>query len=119
MRGFGSIFAIDVLVPVPGSQPRYNKDIDLQDDAESGKLLWREADRIARERKILEDWMRQPTHASPFVLVRTKVYDKFVPSLDELAVSVFRESDLDRNELILLRLREPGIMATQADRHRK
>jgi len=107
------------LAPVPGSQPRYNKDIDLQDDAKNNKLLWLEAERVARERQILVDWIEKPQHESDFVLVRAKVYDKFQPGIDSLATPVFREKGLDRNELILLRLRESGSVAHKDAGNRK
>ncbi len=102
------------LAPVPGSQPAYNKDIDLVDAFKNNTLIWDAPTRIARERQILVDWMKAADHASPYVLVRAKVYDLFQPGLDEWAEPVFREQGLGRNEVILLRVRESGKVAAKA-----
>ena len=99
---------------VPGGT-RYNKGFDLLDDfRSSGKLLWRESDRIAVEQDRLKSWLTHGPHESKYLLMKAKLYDKLKPAVDGLAVSLYREPDLKRNELMLLRIERPvsGPVAT-------
>ena len=103
------------LVPVPESAPKYSRAADLLESAKNRTLIFREADRIARERKLFVDWLKRDVHESPYVLIRSKVYDWFNPGLDEWAKPVFRERNLDRsNELVLLRIRDRAVAQAPA-----
>jgi 4-amino-4-deoxy-L-arabinose transferase-like glycosyltransferase len=90
------------LVPVPGSQPRYNAGADLEDDFKNNRLEWDPNKRTENVKKILVDWLSRPDHASSYVLLRTKEYDLFARDLAGLARLVHREKGLSRNELVLL-----------------
>ncbi len=107
------------LAPVPGSAPRYNSGFDFLDESKNNTLIYDQKERLRRDRQILMDWLVAPTHASPYVLVRAKVYDLFNPGLDAYAEPVFRESSLDRNELVLLRIRDRDEVAKGAGEVRK
>ncbi len=107
------------LAPVPGSQPKYSKDMELVQKHRDNTLIMDENLRVAEERKILVDWIKQPEHTSPYVLVRAKVYDRFQPGLDDLATPVFREEGLDRNELVLLKVRTAGAVASKNEDKRR
>jgi 4-amino-4-deoxy-L-arabinose transferase-like glycosyltransferase len=91
------------LVPVPGSQPRYNKGFDLNNDFRNGLLELDPYKRLEAEKQILLKWLSHPGQDTPYVLIRKKFYDPFAPSLVGLAETVHREEGLSRNELVLLR----------------
>jgi 4-amino-4-deoxy-L-arabinose transferase-like glycosyltransferase len=107
------------LRPVPGSQPKYNKDVDLYDEVRTGAVIWDDAARLDRDRQILIDWLRDPGRDSHYVLIRAKVYDLFAPKLAGLATPVYREQGLERNELMLLRAEDPAPVAATPGRDRR
>jgi hypothetical protein len=96
------------LTPVPGSQPRYNSGVDLDDDYRNKRLVLDADQRIANVKKILVDWLSRPEGQSSYVLVRAKEYDLFAPDLAGLATIVHRERGLSRNELVLLHVEGKG-----------
>lgn len=107
------------LVPVPGSQPRYNKGFDLDHDFRNGQLELDPLKRQEAEKKLLVAWMTSPDRTSPYVLIRKKLYDAFAPALAGLATPAFTEEGLVRNELVLLRATQAASIATQPDEARR
>ena len=92
------------LEPVPGSQPRYNEAVDMVDDLRKHVFLADPRARLAEQERILLDWVRKADPATPYVLIRGKIYDLFAPDLEGLATPLYREQGLSRNELVLLRV---------------
>jgi 4-amino-4-deoxy-L-arabinose transferase-like glycosyltransferase len=93
------------LRPVPGTQPRYNKGFDLLDDFRARrKILWKESERVAYETQRLKEWLENGPHESRYMLMKAKLYDLLRPGAAGLAVPVYREPDLRRNELVLLEI---------------
>lgn len=105
------------LVPVPGSQPRYNKGFDLDNDFRNGQLELDPAKRHEAEKRLLVEWMSSPRRTSPYVLIRKKLYDSFAPALAGLAEPILTEEGLTRNELVLLQA--TAAVATQSDEARR
>ena len=106
------------LIPVPGSQPRYNAGADLDDDFKNNRLEWDPNKRADNVKKILVDWLTRPNRPSSYVLLRTKEYDLFARDLAGLATLVHREHGLFRNELVLLHVApaRPGCRQGQPGR---
>jgi hypothetical protein len=102
------------LKPVPGSQPRYNEGYDLLEDFLHNRLIFDPNQRMNREKQILIDWLRSPTRGSDYVLIRTKLYDRFAPELTDLATPVLCERGLKRNDLALLRVGPSARVASGA-----
>ena len=107
------------LVPVPGSQPRYNKGFDLDHDFRNGQLELDPNKRHEAEKQLLVSWMTSPDRTSPYVLIRKKLYESFAPALAGLATPAYTEEGLVRNELVLLRATQPTSLATQPDEARR
>ena len=63
------------------------------------------------ERQILVDWLDGDEHESAYVLIRAKSFDLFSPGIAERAEPVFRETGVDRNKLMLLKLRPQAEIA--------
>ncbi|GIW86029.1 MAG: hypothetical protein KatS3mg108_0353 [Isosphaeraceae bacterium] len=106
------------LKPVPGSQPRYNKGFDLLDDYRQRRLILDDQKRYAAEAQTLIDWIDRGTHESPYMLIRAEVYDLFRHHLGDRLLPLYRESGVQRNELMLVKVRptaSPATLATQAD----
>jgi 4-amino-4-deoxy-L-arabinose transferase-like glycosyltransferase len=97
------------LAPVPGSQPRYNGFVDMEDDYLKGQFLADPMDRVRREKDILLNWLRKPHSETEYVLIKAKDYDLFGPEVAALVVPLYREQGLRRNELILVRAPSPPI----------
>lgn len=108
------------LAPVPGSEPKYNHAFDFEreiraegvtDPAEARKRLG--ARRFEENRRLLLTWLGSEDRESDFVLIRSKLLDRFLANgdfageLGELAEFAHRESDLARSELTLLKARRP------------
>ncbi len=92
------------LKPVPGSQPRYNTGYDLLADAMAGRLIWDEKARMKAASQVLVDWLKKPEHETPYVLIRAEDYDFFADEFAKLVTPLYREPNLQRNELMLLRV---------------
>jgi uncharacterized membrane protein len=107
------------LVPVPGSQPRYNKGFDLDHDFRTGQLELDPVKRHEAEKQLLVSWMTSPDRTSPYVLIRKKLYESFAPSLAGLATPLYTEQGLARNELVLLRATTPSALANQPGEARR
>jgi hypothetical protein len=100
------------LVPVPGSQSRYNRGFDLLTDYRNGVLVLDPNKRHDAETQNLVNWLADPKRPSSYVLIRKKLYEPIAPALAGRAAPVLREQGLSRNELILLRANPPGAVAT-------
>lgn len=87
------------LVPVPGSQPRYNDaaDIHLRPDGPADRL-------IPRSKKVLVDWLERDARPGEYFLMREKVHALLADDLGSAATVVLRESGAKRNGLVLLRI---------------
>lgn len=97
------------LAAVPGSQPRYNDAFEqVSADAPRARL-------VVRSKKVLADWLRDPSRDGSYLLVRDKVYDVLADDLAGAAVPVLREGETRRNGLVLLRI-DPPRTAAAADR---
>src|SRR5579864_1716947 len=92
------------LQPVPGSQPKYNDALELVDEFRENHLVWDRNERLKLEKGILLDWLRNSDGTVPYLLIRSKVLDLFGAELNGLALPVYRERGLKRNELVLLRV---------------
>ena len=97
------------LAPVPGTHPRYNTAYDLAHSyltkrIPSQTLSNLEANRQARDKQALIDWLDHSDPSSSFLLIRGSLYDTFANDLAGRVVPVFRETGLKRNELILLQV---------------
>jgi 4-amino-4-deoxy-L-arabinose transferase-like glycosyltransferase len=103
------------LAPVPGSQPQYNKGYDLYNEFQSGHMELDPNKRLESEKQILLKWLARRDRPSSYVLLRKKLYDPFAPALAGLATPVHSEAGLDRHELVLLHVNEPGAIATRAE----
>jgi len=95
------------LAPVPGSHPRYNTAYDLAESYLSERLpsetlLDLEAKRVARDKQILIDWLDHSDPRTSYLLIRSRLYDRFALDLAGHVTPVLRESGLKRNELTLL-----------------
>jgi len=101
------------LRPVPGSQPDYNPGFDLDRDLRSGVFLYDPAARQAREKRLLLEWLGRPDRESAYLLIRARTLDqfaaepRFAADLAALATPVYREADLRRTEVVLLRAGRP------------
>jgi hypothetical protein len=97
------------LVPVPGSQPRYNAAFDLADSYRKERrpfetLADLEAKSLARDKRKLLDWLDQGDTQGAYMLIRSQLYDLYSNELVGRVTPVFRERGLKRNELTLLRV---------------
>ncbi|WP_169977494.1 ArnT family glycosyltransferase [Tautonia rosea] len=104
------------LAPVPGSQPETNDAHDLFMEAQRGLLIEDPQLRIQRDLNTLLGWIADPDRSTSYMLIRDRVYDRFSPSLQGKVTELYREPDLQRNELILLRV-DPaeGLASASAD----
>jgi 4-amino-4-deoxy-L-arabinose transferase-like glycosyltransferase len=96
------------LRPVPGSNPRYNTAYDLAKSYISERrpaetLTELERERQARYKQALFEWLDHNDPRTPYLLIRSNLYDRFATELTGRVTPVFRESGMKRSELILLR----------------
>ncbi len=100
-------------IPAPGGRARYNRGFDLR-DAAAARRDFTPGRRVAQARDRLAEWARHADPASPYVLVRAKVYDLpgFADDLGPLVGPVYRERGVKRNEMVLLRARTPAEVAS-------
>lgn len=96
------------LMPVPGTQPRYSTAHDLavayrtrRDPSQTVEEL--DMRRESMEKQSLLAWLDDRGDASPYLLIRSSLYDRYAADLAGRATPVLRESGLGRNELVLLR----------------
>lgn len=105
------------LRPVPGSTPEYNDGFDMVREVRrrQGNLpdfaTWA-AERLDAQRQLLLQWMTRPDRDSSYVLVRGKLYDQIAADLAGRAELIYRERDVKRNDVVLLRVREEAGPAT-------
>ena len=100
------------LEPVPGSHPEINDAHDMYVEARAGILEKDPDERLRRELGVLLRWIDDPERSSQYLLIRDKVYDRFAPDLRGKTVELYREPDLGRNELVLLRVDPAGPIAS-------
>ncbi|WP_435017390.1 ArnT family glycosyltransferase [Tundrisphaera sp. TA3] len=101
------------LAPLPAARTRYNRGFDLLDES-SGQKVDTPAQRTARARDQVADWARDGSASSPYLLIRGKIYDLFAGEIQDLVEPVYREQDVRRNELVLLRPRSARVAAGHA-----
>jgi 4-amino-4-deoxy-L-arabinose transferase-like glycosyltransferase len=95
------------LAPVPSPRSRYNRGFDLRDAAKSRKID-SPARRVELAREQLADWASHADPATPYVLIRARIYDRVARDLAPLVEPVYREEGMKRNEMVLLRARTPS-----------
>jgi 4-amino-4-deoxy-L-arabinose transferase-like glycosyltransferase len=103
------------LLPVPGSQPRYNTAFDLVEAyrtrAHPAEL---DARRQAHDRQLLVDWLDHHDATDSYLLLRSSLYDQLAPELSRRVTPLLRETGLKRNELVLLHVDGPPGLAARA-----
>lgn len=102
------------LLPVPKSQVEYNRGLDLYEKMRRGRLKWDDDARLEDEKVALMDWLRAPDRASDYLMLKARLYDRLARDLDGVATPLHRERDLTRNELVLLRVGPPEVVASVA-----
>ncbi|MFI5458902.1 MAG: hypothetical protein ACHRXM_26025 [Isosphaerales bacterium] len=58
---------------------------------------------MARDKQILIEWLDHNDPRTSYVLIRSRLYDRFADDLASRVTPVFRETGMKRNELTLLR----------------
>lgn len=93
------------LKPVPGSAPEYNSGIDMLRDYWNNQLALDPQERLRSQFRTLTDWLDLPAERreSPYVLIRSDRYDFIAPEIADRCQVVYREENLERNELVLLK----------------
>lgn len=108
------------LRPVPGSTPQYNDGFDMVREVRrrQGELpdfaTWT-AERLNAQRSLLLRWMGDPDRGSDYVLVRGRLYDQIAADLAGKSELLYREHDVKRNEVVLLRVRDGAATASRPD----
>jgi 4-amino-4-deoxy-L-arabinose transferase-like glycosyltransferase len=100
------------LAPIAGA--RFNRGFDLHRDA-LAKKVDTPARRVEIARGELAAWAKHVDPATPYALVRGKVYDRFAHEVADLVEPVYREAGVSRNELVLLRAKVPAGLASTAE----
>lgn len=88
----------------PVASAKFNRGFDLRLDAAaaSGRVDT-PARRVERAQRRLADWAERVDPATPYLLIRGKIYDRFAAEVAGLVEPVYREGGLARNEMVLLR----------------
>ena len=92
---------------MPETHPRYNTAFDLahsflSERRHSKTLAGLEAERVAREKQALLDWLDRRDGLSRYLLIRDRQYELFAAELAGRTKPLLRESSMKRNELVLL-----------------
>ena len=95
------------LTPVPETHPRYNTAFDLahsflSERRRSKTLAGLEAERVAREKQALLDWLDRRDGLARYLLIRDRQYELFAAELAARTKPLLRETSMKRNELVLL-----------------
>jgi hypothetical protein len=95
------------LAPVPETHPHYNTAFDLAHSflgqrRHSRTLAALEAERVAREKQALLEWLDRREPVARYLLIRDRQYDLFAAELAARTRLVLRETSMKRNELVLL-----------------
>ncbi len=109
------------LEPVPDTQPRYSAAYDLaaayrsRGDA-SETLDDLDSRREQMEKDALVRWLDRRRKSVPYLLIRSRLFDRYAADLAGRATPVLRESGLGRNEMVLLRVdgRRPPLAGIDA-----
>jgi 4-amino-4-deoxy-L-arabinose transferase-like glycosyltransferase len=107
------------LLPVPGSQPRYNTSFDLVEAHRarahpSETLAELDARRQVHDKQLLMDWLDHNDSTDSYLLLRSSLYDQLAPELSGRVTPLLRETRLQRNELVLLHIDGPRALAAGA-----
>jgi hypothetical protein len=89
---------------VPGSRPDYNDTYQAVEQIRARRFESDPVKRLDAQKQVLLGWLRRADRPSSYVLLRDTYYDLFAPSLAGLAETVYREQNVDRNALVLLRV---------------
>lgn len=100
------------LVPVPGSQPEYSVAMKYYEQVQNGTFKTSDKARLEDEKAILMSWLRDPERVNRYLMIRAKIYDRIAADLQGIATPLYREDDLDRNELVLLQIAPPEVVAS-------
>ena len=100
------------LAPASGAGARFNRGFDLRADAVARKVET-PARRVELAREQLAEWARHADPAAPYLLIRGKIYDRFAGDVAPLVEPVYREHDVERNEMVLLRARTSTPVASR------
>ena len=97
------------LLPVPGTQPRYNTSFDLAENFRFKRrhdetLADLEARCLVLDKRALLDWLDRADLSGRYVLIRSRYYDLFAADLVGRASPLFREIGMKCNELVLLKV---------------
>ncbi len=97
------------LTPVPGTHPRYNTAYDLAASylaahSPTAALSDLEAKRQAYDKKSLLTWLDHAGPNTPYLLIRKSLLDRYATDLAGRVAPLFSESDMKRNELVLLQV---------------
>jgi 4-amino-4-deoxy-L-arabinose transferase-like glycosyltransferase len=111
------------LAPVPESHPRYSTAFDLAQSflstrRHSKTLAELEAERLAREKQALLDWLDRRDPLERYLLIRDRHYELFAADLAARTKPVLRETSMKRNELVLLEVTDTEPALDQASRGR-
>ena len=101
------------LQAVPGSQAEYNAGFALVQEVMENRIIWDVSKRRENEKKILISWFLSPDRATDYCLMRAKDYELFAKDLDAVAAPLPLEWGLKRNEIVLLRARPRGELASR------
>ncbi len=97
------------LEPVPDTQPHYSAAYDLvaayhsRDDV-SETLEDLDSQRETREKDALMRWLDSRRASVPYLLIRSRLFERYAADLAGRVTPVLRESGLSRNDMVLLRV---------------
>lgn len=97
------------LKPVPDTQPRYSAAYDLAAAYHSRRDVSQtledlDSRREHREKDALLRWLDSRGASIPYLLIRSRLFDRYAADLAGRVTPVLRESGLNRNEMVLLRV---------------
>ncbi|WP_422928310.1 ArnT family glycosyltransferase [Singulisphaera sp. PoT] len=90
------------LLPIPGSQPQYNKGYDLYKEYRIDQLELDTKQRVESFRKVFVKWAEDPKRETSYVLMKRSLYNALAPALAGVVRPLHSEENLDRHELVLL-----------------
>jgi 4-amino-4-deoxy-L-arabinose transferase-like glycosyltransferase len=96
------------LEPVPGTSPHYSTAYDLalayrSQEGATESLEQLDNRRETMEKQALLRWLDRRGASTRYLLIRSRLLDRYARELAGRATPVLRESGLSRNELVLLR----------------
>ena len=88
----------------PIAAAKVNRGFDLRVEAAVHQIDT-PARRVEQARDQLTHWAGNADPKSPYLLIRAKVYDRFANEVASLVEPVYRETEIKRSEMVLLRAR--------------